>query len=279
MWPVAFLIALSILIAIYFYSDRGENVIFLKLLGYSLLGGFVFRLNEIPIPVGFIIFLLFFSPKANKAAKIRAACLGLALLFLLPLASDWYFEQPVKVAASGSNLYSLDFNRDWEAIRGKIGTLQQYKLNDFEVSYNPDGGIRRMYYSIIGHRANEYVWYQVKFLPEKQAYSITARKMDRNIYHYGSMLTPDSLFNVLEKLDMRSIVDEENLAWYMLSCNGNYMSASANRPLQFLVEGDQITPIEDSVGGYYITLFGMKQISAESYVSSGSQYYYWFRGY
>lgn len=279
MWPVACLIALSIFIAIYFYSDRGEDVIFLKLLGYSLLGGFVFRLNEIPIPLGFIIILLFFNPKVNKAAKIRAACLGLALLFLLPLASDWYFEHPVNVAASGSNLYSLDFNRDWEAIRGKIGTLQQYKLNDFEVSYNPDGEIRRMYYSIIGHRANEYVWYRVIYLPEKQAYSITARKMDRNIYHYGSMLTPDSLFSVLEKLDMRSIVDEENLAWYMLSCNGNYMSASANRPLQFLVEGDQITPIEDSIGGYYITLFGMKQFSAEGYVSSGSQYYYWFRGY
>lgn len=282
MWPYALLIAAGILVFIYWYCDKMEKFIFIKLLGYSLLGGLILRLNGFVIPLGLLIFLGLFKPSVNRAAKIRAVCLGFILLLLFPLASEWYFERPVKVAASSTNVYLLDFSQDWRNVQEKIG-LQNLKLEDFEVSYEADGEIRGLSYSLKGYLDDDFVWYQVKYMPGKQAYSIEAKKIDIVAQH-SSFLPAKSFFHTLEKINLQEVVDQQELAWYVASCDGMYMSSMLRNSTHFLMEGDQVTLIEgaeSSVSGFSIALYGMKLITktatAEEYVSSNNWTYYWFQ--
>lgn len=282
MWPVwtgALILAVAGLIMIHRYSEK-EGHVFIKLAGYSLLGGFIIWVNGFPVPLGLLVFLGLVKPSVNKTAKTNAAFLGLILMILLPLAYNLYFERPVNVAASSTNIYSLDLIGDWQKVREKIGNRQHYKLEDFEVSYEADGEIRKLRYSVKVHLDDDYVCYRIEFMPEKQVYTIRAKKIDPNIQS-GRYLSADSLFQTLEKIDLRQVINEEELAYYVASCSGAYLS-SAEDATHLLMEGNQATPIEDpdSIYGFRIALYGMKLTTKTATTvgyTSGYRTYYWFR--
>lgn len=283
MWPVgagALILAVAGLIII-FRNSEIEGHVFIKLAGYSLLGGFIIWVNGFPVPLGLLVFLGLVKPSVNKTAKTRAAFLGLILMILLPLAYNLYFERPVNVAASSTNIYSLDLSGDWQKVREKIGNRQHYKLEDFEVSYEADGEIRNLRYSVKVHQNEINVYYWVEFTPNKQVYTIRAKKIDPNI-QFGHYLSADSFFQTLEKIDLRQGIDEEELAYYVASCSGNQIS-SATKETHFLMEDDQITLIDNSdlpITGFYIAHYPMKQMSksiSRTTYSNGSVTNYWFR--
>lgn len=76
------------LIVLYSKRTESEKGLAWKLVGYVLLGGFTFSLNEIRLPLGFFGYWLFFrKPKPNAGMKHRAALLGLLLYFIQLLVS------------------------------------------------------------------------------------------------------------------------------------------------------------------------------------------------
>ncbi|MCM3749963.1 hypothetical protein M3223_21745 [Paenibacillus pasadenensis] len=78
-------ILVSLILLIYLYAQREpEELLFLKLIGYYLLGGFVLFFMLLPIPVGFIIywFALHGKSKGNRAVKESAAFWGLGVMIV-----------------------------------------------------------------------------------------------------------------------------------------------------------------------------------------------------
>ncbi|OXM13419.1 hypothetical protein [Paenibacillus herberti] len=77
-WLIA---VIFLFISLYGRKEREEPYLLLKLIGYFLLGGFIFYLNSIPIPVGFIIYWLALhgKPKPNRVIKESAAVWGVGL--------------------------------------------------------------------------------------------------------------------------------------------------------------------------------------------------------
>ncbi|PWW28775.1 hypothetical protein DFO73_10510 [Cytobacillus oceanisediminis] len=61
--------------------DEEEDLLFLKLIGYYILGSFTFNLNGLVLPVGFVI-SLFLKPKLNKNVKRGSAIFGLIMMIL-----------------------------------------------------------------------------------------------------------------------------------------------------------------------------------------------------
>lgn len=121
---VPFSIVILGLVLIYrrLVSNREEKNLVFKLVGYYLLGGFNFKINLFPLPLGFLANLLFFRPIENSKAKKSAAILGLVafiLSLIIPTLADLYFERPRDVTVSSNNLYSLDFSRDWQTYNKK----------------------------------------------------------------------------------------------------------------------------------------------------------------
>ncbi|QJC50793.1 hypothetical protein HGI30_03900 [Paenibacillus albicereus] len=78
------LVAIVILASLYAQREREEEWLFLKLIGYYLLGGFVLFLSVLPVPLGFILYWLLLHGKArsNRAVKESAAFWGLGVLLI-----------------------------------------------------------------------------------------------------------------------------------------------------------------------------------------------------
>lgn len=77
------LLIAAILVYIYktFKTEEEEYAEF-KVLGYYLLGGFRVFYNNLIIPLGFVVFLLFMKPEKNQKMKKVAAVFGVIMLFL-----------------------------------------------------------------------------------------------------------------------------------------------------------------------------------------------------
>jgi hypothetical protein len=81
------IIVVLILILIYRNREKDEGNLGFKLIGYYLLGTFNLNFN-IVIPIGIIIWLLFFHPTTNQKAKRYSAIFGLLMMIvghLVPL--------------------------------------------------------------------------------------------------------------------------------------------------------------------------------------------------
>ncbi|MCT4565318.1 MAG: hypothetical protein N4A68_13525 [Maledivibacter sp.] len=59
------------------YKTDDEDMLGAKVFGYYFLGAFHLNLGLLPIPLGFIIYLIAFKPTLNKDAKRYASYLGL----------------------------------------------------------------------------------------------------------------------------------------------------------------------------------------------------------
>ncbi|MCG8498960.1 MAG: hypothetical protein MJB12_00940 [Firmicutes bacterium] len=71
-------IALGLIYIYKNYKVDEEDMLGLKLVGYYLLGAFRLNLGALPIPLGFIIYLIAFRPTLNTNAKKYSAYLGIA---------------------------------------------------------------------------------------------------------------------------------------------------------------------------------------------------------
>jgi hypothetical protein len=78
---IVFAILFGLLIFLYNKREVNENYLFLKLIGYFLLGSFRFNLNGFVIPLGFVI-SIFMKPMDNIKIKKTAAILGLINLIV-----------------------------------------------------------------------------------------------------------------------------------------------------------------------------------------------------
>ncbi len=79
-WPLFNLLLFSLLVILYRRRSTDEAGLVFKIAGYFLLGAFTFNLNNVGLPLGFVIYLLFFRhPPTNPEIKQQAALLGLVL--------------------------------------------------------------------------------------------------------------------------------------------------------------------------------------------------------
>ncbi|QNO14262.1 hypothetical protein HYG86_05485 [Alkalicella caledoniensis] len=284
MWVIRLLIIICGLVYIYNQCEKEDNVV-LKLIGYFLLGSFLFRFNGIPIPVGMIVFFILAEPTVNKEAKTRAAYLGVVILLIgiiSPMISNYIFERPVKVDASSSNLYMLNFKEDWGAIKEKIESQSIKKIRNFRVSYEKDGEIREFHYEIIGYSGNEMILYKVKMLLDKQIYLINAKKMSLQD-QYERLVSVDKFFEVLEEINPKEIDNSEgNLDYYILLSSGQYTTSSEYVTHFQYIDGN-MTPVDTTelpISGFYISNYRMTKISETptsiSHIGTDT-IYYWFK--
>jgi hypothetical protein len=77
--------AILAMIGLQFAEDRDEEMLFLKLMGYALLGAFTFRINGFPLPIGILI-TLWMASNAQINQKARRVTAGIGfVLFLIGL--------------------------------------------------------------------------------------------------------------------------------------------------------------------------------------------------
>lgn len=84
----ALFVGVAVLIGRSFAEDRAEDSLLWKLVGYGVLGFFTFRINGLPLPLGYVIALILagraeINQGARRAAATTTFVIWLVGLFIL----------------------------------------------------------------------------------------------------------------------------------------------------------------------------------------------------
>lgn len=277
-----FLIVVLIMGLVYIYtqSDKSEDLLFLKLLGYYLLGCFRFNFNKVAIPLGFLIYLLFLHPKMNARSKSMAAVLGLVFFIggvAQPAFENYLYELPIKVKAESTNLYDFDYLNDWESLSQKLQLPDDVKLEDFYAEFEADGQVKELRYKLIGQKDGSLVYYDVNLKEQNGEYMIRRTKVDQWL-QYNRLVTAQRLMEVLSKLDINKLKPEGEYAWYCITSQGELIPYAIKDREKFILadSGDILTVDNEDlpITGYYISLYGMYGVNEVSYEGRGYQDYF-----
>ncbi|MDP4089005.1 MAG: hypothetical protein Q8930_07000 [Bacillota bacterium] len=262
------------------YKREDEGGLIIKLIGYYLLGAFRFNFNTTAIPLGFIIYLLFFWPYRNRHLKRRMAVLGFAIFIvglLIPKFQEAYFERQRYVAASSSNIYKMDLERDIQAINSKLGISQDARLEDFNADFDESGEIRDLRYMLITAEDNGFTLYNISYSSEKRRYSIGASRVQQWL-QYGMLIGEEQFTRMLKRLDFEKCKPEGSFAYYTIQYNGSYGSWAVKDCENFMVQDDGLKKVDNSalpVSGHIFLTYGMEKTGESSY-SGGKKRAYIF---
>ncbi|EST53163.1 hypothetical protein T458_20025 [Brevibacillus panacihumi W25] len=269
-----------IVMLVYIYKKREENEtnLGLKIIGYYLLGSFTFRMNEFPVPLGFLVFLFFFRPIANRTAKHYSAYLGLAffvLQLIIPAVQEYWYERPRDIAASSANMYQISFLQDWSTIRDQLDIDENARLERFRAEYEKDGEIIRLSYYVVGQSDNEFIRYGIDYSSETQTYTVKRRKVARKWMQYERKVFASRFFEVFDEIQARNLSPEQSFDRIILNSDGEKDKYAIEDRKKLLIMGKEIREITNEelpVEGYIISACSMGTTSENTsgYTSSTS---------
>lgn len=270
----AVVFAASLLLLVLFYRNRQETEAWLpvKLLGYSVLGAFTFSLNELRLPLGFAVFLLFIfaRQKMNREAKHRAAYLGLCLFLLqwiAPSLEKSVYERIRIVPAAEMNMYDFDFAAHWSGVAEKFQLSGETRLERFEAGYKADGALLQMRYEGIEPRPEgNYDYFRIELEPEKARFKIFRRQVDQWV-QYDRSVPIRRFFRQLDGTELASLKPGADFPYYSLQAEGSSVNYGIKESKKYILEETGgIRQIDNSslpVHGYWLMACGDRSSGCE----------------
>lgn len=274
------LLTISLIIAFTYiykkYKTDNEEFLIAKLIGYYLLGSFRLNFNNIALPAGFIVYLAFFKPQVNKPVKKAITLLGLFMFFcglVLPFVQKSYFERQRVVTASSNNIYKIDFKKDHDSIKQKLGVNENTKIKNFDASFEESGLIKELRYTFLTSNNEGIVLYNVNFSPDKNRFTIKPSKVGGWL-QYDGFVDGERFFYALNSLDFEEVKPKEIYPFYTIKCEGGYTNWGIKDWENFLITDDGIKKLRTEdlpVSGYGVWIFGNKKTSENSYTSDSNK--------
>ncbi len=102
-------------------KKEAESYFPLKIIGYFILGSFAFNFNQVPLPLGFILYLIFFRPSLNIDIKRLASIFGVLSFILvhwiLPFANQEWQSRPLFIEHKLGSVYTMNFQDEYERMK------------------------------------------------------------------------------------------------------------------------------------------------------------------
>ncbi len=252
-------------------KDDPESNFPWKIIGYFILGSFAFNLNQVSLPLGFILYLLFFRPKLNIHVKRLAAVFGVVSFILvhwiLPFTmSQWEFRS-VNIGHELSSVYTMNFQDEYELIKQKLELENDFvKLGDFDVEYVEAGSINQISWQLVRQADNSFYLYQIRYDPGKSRYQVNNTKTDTWL-QYNRLIDADHFFENLNLLDIKDLTRAKgNFSYYVIRSSGERTFYAADQQTNFLVANGEIQSLDNEqlpVKAYIISTFAMKKTGEE----------------
>lgn len=258
------------------YKTDDEEFLILKLIGYYLLCSFKFNFNDLALPVGFIVYAAIFKPNTNKSVKKAIAYLGLFVFFcgiLTPFIEKSYFERERVISASSNNIYTIDLNADYNAIKQKMGINEHAKFEDFEADFAQTGSINRLSYTFLTNDSKGIVLYKVNYNADKSKYIIKPTKVNQWL-QYNRLISEEQFFYGLNYLDLKKAIPREEYPYYTVRCGGDYSNWAVKDFDNYLITDKgfkQINHEELPVEGYVFWVYGNKKTDEGDHISYSSE--------
>lgn len=273
---------LVIAVLIYTYirlKSEEEAYLPIKLIGFYILGTFRFSLNKLAIPLGFIIFLLFFRPTRNIKAKKACAYVGIAVFVVsisAPAVSNAFFERTRFIESNSQNFYHLELRKDFDTISSRLGIKGSIRLNDLRMDYDNVGKIKNLQYEIVSQVVNGFELYNVSHEQDSKNYSVSPVKTDSWI-QYPRLPNAAHFFEMIEKISTSDLKTKKSWDYYSISYSHMNVDKNMNRDnkiYRFINNKPVLIPDKDLPHeGDCLLLVGMAKTSSNSY--EGKEYVFY----
>lgn len=239
----------------------------LKIVGYFILGSFAFNFNQFTLPLGFLLYLLFFRPKLNVDVKQMAAVFGVAAFILvhwiLPFAINEWQSRPIIIERELDSVYAVNFQDEYDQIKEKLKIEHNHlRLEDFEVNYGQNGQITDLRWQLLEQNGNNYNLYQIRYDTENNRYELRRSQLDSWL-QYDRLIPAYYFFENLTILDIKDItLAKGNFSSYVIRSTGQRTYHELESENSFFISNGDIHLIDDEklpFEGYYILTYALKK--------------------
>ncbi|MBT2656104.1 hypothetical protein J7E81_12855 [Bacillus sp. ISL-18] len=248
-----------------------ESYFPLKIMGYFVLGSFAFNLNHISLPLGFVVYLIFFRPKLNVDVKRIATIIGVLALILthwvLPFAIHVWESRPTIIEHKLGSVFTLNFQDENELIKQELNLdNNSLSLEDFEVDYVKNGRITDLRWQLIEQSGNIYNLYKIQYDVSKSRYQVMYHQLD-TWPQFNRLIDADRFFENLKVLNIKDITHTKgDFSSYGIQSSGERENYAVENQTHFIVSNGKIQLLDDKllpVEGYNILTYAMEKTGEE----------------
>ncbi|MBN8208942.1 hypothetical protein JI666_09310 [Bacillus sp. NTK071] len=231
------------IITLYLKSEESEPYLLLKLIGYAILGGFTFELGDWKLPLGFLVFLLFFrNIKINSKVKKRAAYLGVViylLSLLIPFIQSTIFEWPREIELKNTNFYSGSLVEEWENVHNELNDIEQGgKITHFKMIMNDKGKMTDLQMDVVENAFSEEIHYRIRLSEDDEKLIVNRRKEER-VQYYQSVEPPytEAVF-FLAQIDLikKPMLEHKGVESYTLRSDGRRSGFGISNGMNYRID-------------------------------------------
>jgi hypothetical protein len=236
-----FMLSIAVVIILYRKSDEEEPYLFMKLLGYTVLGAFMLEINRVKLPLGFVVFLLLFRDiPINAWGKKRAAYLGLIIFLLsviIPFVEKEWYERPRTVMLQETNFYEGNLLDEWKKIKRELDVENEYgvKLKDFRMVIDKQGEYEVLDLSMVDESHPYTVFYKITLSGDGEAVRVSRSRYEAE--QWGTSPYTETDF-VLTQFDLvtRNMLKDDGMNYYELNSDGQRMGYAVSDQEKFRVD-------------------------------------------
>jgi hypothetical protein len=252
-------------------KDETESNFPLKIIGYFILGSFAFHFNQVSLPIGFAVYLLFFRPRVNVKVKRLAATVGVFAFvivhWILPTAIGEWEGRARFIEHELGSVYTINFQEENELVKQKLKLEENsYMLENFEVEYTKEGRITDLKWQLIEQEGNKYHIHRVRYERDKGRYRLQSTEVDSWL-QYNRLIDANRFFENLKALDFKNITHSKGDYFsYVIRSSGERIHYGMENQTRYIVSNGEIQLLENErlpVEAYYISTYAMKKTGEE----------------
>lgn len=249
-------------------KEEAESKFPLKLIGYFVIGSIAFTINHLALPIGFVVYLVFFRPKFNVKVKRIATVLGLLtfviIKWLLPFSTYAWESRLLIIEHELGSAYTIKLQDEYELIKQELSHKNNsLKLEDFVLNYEEDGRITDLRWQLIEQIEDHYNLYKIQYDFNRKSYRIERSQPD-NWLQFNRLIEADSFFAVLKGLNMKDITHvKEDTRYYSIKSTGEWGNYGEENLTYFIDANGDMQLIDKQhlpVKGFTISTIAMKKI-------------------
>ncbi|MFD9624224.1 hypothetical protein [Peribacillus muralis] len=247
-------------------NEDEESNFPIKLMGYFLLGSFTFNLNQIFLPLGFIVYLIFFRPKLNIMVKRMSAIFGflafICVQWIIPFVIDEWKSRPISIEHEIGSVYTMNFQQENERVMQELNLVNNtVRLEDFKVDYTEDGRITELSWKLLRQHDDSYNLYEIQYDIANKRYQVNNSELETWL-QYNQLIDAEHFFEILNVLDIKDITHAKgDFSTYVIQSTGERINYGGEDRIHIISDGEMklIDNEQLPVEGYYISTYAMKK--------------------
>lgn len=248
---IMFILTGIFILILYRKSKEKEPLLLLKLFGFTILGAFMLDINELKLPLGFAVFLLFFrKSKVNTRTKNSAAYIGLVIFMLgvfIPQIENVIFERTHSVELLDTNFYSGSLVEEMKHLKDQLNMDDNsIEIHDLDLTINQDGTYENLRIQLEEQNYEDIINYNIDLSHDRKSLEVKRFKVKSEEYVNDNTFTDAEL--VLGNLDLitNSMLDFEGDEYTQLRTDGQRVIYEGRENRNFQINTAGKNKVENS---------------------------------